>query len=308
MLLPRGWWKLSTTVVGCALLVSACSQSLDTISSPTLFSEVVQDRVEASSLIYLGNPTVTEISDVAIALATLQLDSPTPQAIADRANDLLDAPGLINVASFDPLPTACNLNYVDVGSSPLSLVDVAALLARIQVGPDPATLATRINELLDTPNLVTLSDITFVPGVAIPGPCPSPSPSPSPISSPSPSPIPSPSPSPIPSPTPSTFTISPEVTALGGNIQISVEIPFLMFTIPNLEVGGVSYFQNSIELYSGFTTYLVNLEDAFTLITFDQVEITGLTASDCIIVHQANQDPALAASRLGASAACIPGS
>ncbi len=129
-------------------------------------------QANSTHLIYFGDPNQTSVLDVAVALATLQLDTPTPQAISDRANDLLDATDLVTVANLNPVPTDCNLNYVDVDPGPFSLVDVAAILARLQVGPNPAAIANRINELLAASGLVSESDIGFIPGVSLPGPCP----------------------------------------------------------------------------------------------------------------------------------------
>ncbi len=185
-----------------AMFTLGLLQSCDADNSATLPPASVQGSVAhtQTGLLYQSDPTDLSIVDVAILLATLQSDAQTPLAIAERANDLLDA-DLVSSASLNPIPTELNSNFVEAGDDLLNIFDVAAVLARIQVGSDPTALATRINDLLDV-DTVQASDILSVPGSGFPSPSPlpssSPSPSPSPALSPSPSPLPSPSPSPNP--------------------------------------------------------------------------------------------------------------
>ncbi len=123
---------------------------------------------DAVELIYQGNPTTLDITDVAVVLAALQIESTDANAIADRANTLLDATG-VNAQALDPVPDDTNTNFIDAGTGVLNLLDVAAVLARIQVGTnDVDAVATRINELLDTPSAVQTEDVVFVPGTVIP--------------------------------------------------------------------------------------------------------------------------------------------
>ncbi len=203
--------KMSQLVVpGFTSYTVSLTDALDQIPSLTQFpvdladGTVIQvDTLSTSaqtSFIYQSNPTEVGPVDVAILLATLQSDPSTAEAIAARANDLLDA-DIVTADSLDPIPDETNSNFVEAGEGLLNIFDVAAILARIQVGTDLTALATRINELLDTDS-VQASNIRMVPGSGMATPSPSPmiSPSPSPMISPSPSPMISPSPSPAPDP------------------------------------------------------------------------------------------------------------
>ncbi len=128
----------------------------------------------STHLIYLGDPEQVTLEDVAITLAALQDGSGSAAAIADRANTLLDEPNLIEAETLDPLPTADNANYVCEGSGAFNLADVAAILARLQVGTNPAFIASRINQLLDQPGSIKAADIRTIPGDAVPQGCPDP--------------------------------------------------------------------------------------------------------------------------------------
>ncbi len=122
-----------------------------------------------TALIYQSNLSTVTLNDVALALATLQSDPKTATVIADRANDLLGAPGLISAGSLNPVPTPENLDYVTGPVSPgLTLIDVAAILARIQSAPTASAIANRVNILLDA-DIVSAGDITTIPGQGIPG-------------------------------------------------------------------------------------------------------------------------------------------
>ncbi len=139
--------------------------------------EPIHSTPESTTLIYEGNPTAVSIRDVALILATIQVDPDTAATISTRANDLLASPGLISAGSLNPVPNSTNTNFVDSPPGTLNVVDVAAVLARIQVGSSPTAIANRINELLNSPGLVSASDILVVPGTTIPGgPAPSPIP------------------------------------------------------------------------------------------------------------------------------------
>ncbi len=125
---------------------------------------------DSTQLIYQGNPTTVDIEDVALTLATLQVNPKTPEAIVNRANDLLNSPGLIQVAELNPVPTVQNTNYVQGASDPnLGTPDVAAVLARIQVGSNATDIVNRINQLLGAPGLIQVADLAAIPGVNLPG-------------------------------------------------------------------------------------------------------------------------------------------
>ncbi len=123
----------------------------------------------ATALIFRQDPEFVTISDVALVLATLQSQSQTAEVIAQRASELLDAaPNLIDPSTLDPIPTAQCPIYVTL-SQTVSIFDVAAVLARIQVGSsDPVAIVNRINELLNTPGVVSLNDLSVVPSATIP--------------------------------------------------------------------------------------------------------------------------------------------
>ncbi len=172
---------ISTLLLGLGL--SSCSQSLVSVipgSDSTLEAnqpETLAAKPENSSLIYQSNPTDVTINDLALVLATLQVEVKTAEAIANRANELLDAPSLIAPDSLDPVPSVSNTNYVlGAASQGLDPIDVAAVLATLQIGnQDVEALVIRINELLDTPDLISASDIAFVPGLNVPTHEPDPS-------------------------------------------------------------------------------------------------------------------------------------
>ncbi len=140
---------VSSVLISCGYLISTPAS----LSLPT-----------GTEFIYVGDPDKVTAADVAIALATLQVDPKTAERISARANELLDSPGLITATSLNPLPTAANSNFVDVGPGPFNVVDIAAILARLQVGPDPILMVDRINELLDTPGWVIPEHLTRIPG------------------------------------------------------------------------------------------------------------------------------------------------
>ncbi len=122
-----------------------------------------------TQLIYLNNPTQVTTQDLALMLATLQVDPKTADTIAERANQLLGAPDLISAEQLDPIPTLINTDFVDLGRGSLNTFDLAAILARIQVGPDATEMANRMNDLLGRPDLVGLENILVIPGEGIPG-------------------------------------------------------------------------------------------------------------------------------------------
>ncbi len=149
--------------------IDLVSQLTVPVADGTLVTVTIPTHDFGMQLIYQGNPGEVKIEDVALVLATLQVDEPkTAEAIATRANDLLRSPGLISPDSLNPVPDTNNTNYVDSGPESLNIVDVAAVLARIQVGPDSHLIADRINSLLDLPEAITPEAITTVPGSGLP--------------------------------------------------------------------------------------------------------------------------------------------
>ncbi len=126
-----------------------------------------------SSLIFLNDPTEVSIVDLALVLALIQIDPDTAANLASRANELLDAT-LVEPTDLNPIPNDSNADFVNSGVG-VNSVDVAAVLARIQVGSNDRTaIADRINSLLDSPGLISSSDIISVPGEISPSPSPSP--------------------------------------------------------------------------------------------------------------------------------------
>ncbi len=178
--------KLATSTSGIASYTSDLDTALSRLETFTSLAVTLPDQAqvtvvhlvddqefqsaEGTALIYRSNPTVVDIFDVALMLALLQVDPDTADLIANRASELLDMPGAVQASDLNPVPTTTNTDYVTGAASPgFNLVDVATVLARIQVGTNANDIAVRVNDLLDTPGLISGSDIAVIPGQGLPG-------------------------------------------------------------------------------------------------------------------------------------------
>ncbi len=123
---------------------------------------------DASGLIYLNNPFAPETRDIALMLATLQVNPKNQANIAARASEILGV--TIDPLALNPIPNEDNANYVNLGAGKLNTFDLACVLARIGVGftNNKSTIANRMNELLARPGLVQASNILIIPGASIP--------------------------------------------------------------------------------------------------------------------------------------------
>ncbi len=251
-------------------------ESVQTVAIPAPDGSLVSlqplQARESTALIYQSNPTLVTIEDVAVALAALQnLPSPTAQEIADDASALLGSPGQITVESLDPVPTLTNLDYVRQESA-LTLIDVAVILSTIQSSSRTRSdIASRTNTLLDSPNAVEASDIRLIPGTTLPGPV---------------------------------VEFDTEVDAFAGFIQISAFVPRSRPLPDSFTIGTSTFVKTSLELYPGFITYTADAPSGFLNVQFQELQLSSLANSDCVIVHSTPLDPVVPDNQLAVSFAC----
>ncbi|NJK65026.1 MAG: hypothetical protein HC921_22020, partial [Synechococcaceae cyanobacterium SM2_3_1] len=136
---------------------------------------------------------------------------------------------------------------------------------------------------------------------------------------PTPTATPTPIPTPTPTPSGSGIQLSPAVSlTAAGRLQISVQISpsqlaTTSFTIPGeivLIPGSDPIFalarfvRSSIEFFPGFSTYSADALSGTVQVTFNQVEIAGVSPSTCVIVHEPALDPLVPANQIAKSSAC----
>ncbi|NJK61797.1 MAG: VCBS repeat-containing protein [Synechococcaceae cyanobacterium SM2_3_1] len=123
---------------------------------------------DGTGLIYQNNPFTPQTRDIALMLATLQVNPKNQANIAARASEILGE--TIDPLTLNPIPNQDNTNFVNLGAGKLNTFDLACVLARIGVGftLNPITIANRMNQLLGRPGLVQASNILVIPGASIP--------------------------------------------------------------------------------------------------------------------------------------------
>ncbi len=232
---------------------------------------------DATNLIYLRDPNQVTIQDVALVLAAVQDSDASAPELQTQVNELLDDNAIPLPFLIDPLPSEVTANYVVGPLSPgLDIIDVAAVLAAIQVEPvTPETLAARINEILDFNGAITADDIAAIPG----------------------------------SGSVSGFTIPPlPDPTFAGTVAISVvgtDATPLDFTLTGSN-GTAVFSQRPVDTVPGFTSYFTDLDSAFVNLTgVTEAFNLGITADDCVIFHPVTTDPALADNQLSRTL-CLP--
>ncbi len=125
---------------------------------------VLPEISETTALVFQGDPTTVTVADAALLLATLQSQSTDPETLITRANALLGGEIIVDV---DPVPSRRCGNYVATGGTSIDLMDVAAILARLQTSSDPTAIAQRINQLLAVESL-TAAQVVGIPGETLP--------------------------------------------------------------------------------------------------------------------------------------------
>ncbi len=277
----EGYTAYTTTLDSALVQLDAFNSfSLNTEAGTAVAIGLLSSDQDTTTLIYEGNPNTVTVNDVALALATIQLGPTTAEALAERASALLDAPGFITAANLNPVPSSENLDYIRSGSG-LTIADLAGILARLQVQTDDrVAIATRINELLDTPGVIGAADVRLVPGTSLPGP---------------------------------TIELQSEINEVAGNFQVSVFVPLGQLATDTFTLDGLdnnsdpatsTFVRSSLELFPGFTSFSADIASTFNTIQTTQLLIDGVSNTDCVIVHSPGQAPEVLANQLAASFAC----
>ncbi len=262
--------------------VAAANSILDPIPgfSTLQVGTVSQARVstnlqpsESTSLIYQGDLNTVTFEDYVLvrAVSDLPPNSRSAENIATRANELFEE-GSFTAEALDPVPDQINTDYVAGGSVPApDLDDALAVFAAFLLPPEERTaanIAAVINALAPDSN-VTAGDILAIPGEGLPG----------------------------------GILVSPTVGPVtAGAVQISVQIP--SFPAPSFTIESANFVQQPGTPFPGFTSYLADVASSLIEITFNQINIPGIPANACVVVHNPGTDPNLPANQIATSAGC----
>ncbi len=284
--LVPGWRSYGVTL-DAALQRLPEVERLDVLTADGVPVQIVyldQDRAQAEahlSMIYESNPMTVSTRDIALALATLQVEYPIAANIIAQANALLGSPGAIT--TVDPLPNRENTNYVNKGSGTLNTIDVAAILAAIQLQPGPitrASLASQINVLLEISDWVQPEEIIRIPGAGFPG-----------VLTLSP---------PLPDPT---FAGDTAISVENNSIPVGLILPTTL-TIMGTN-GAATYVQTLSPPFNGFTTYLPDLSSAIVNLTGSgTLSANSLSCAVLLTVHSPQLDPSVAVNQISQTILC----
>lgn len=237
--------------------------------------DLTADATAAVSLIYQGDPDEVTFEDYVLvrALGLLPVSMRTPENIATRANELFPA-GEFEAGELEPVPDAVNTDFAAGGSvPPPDLEDALVVYAATFLTPaqrTPENLAATVNALSPDSDLEA-DDILSIPGGTLPGGVP---------------------------------LIQPVAPRVAGTYQISVEDPDL--GTAGFTIGPVEFVQLPTTVFTGFTTYAAEASSSLLETPeFAQLDIDGVTADTCVIVHLAGQDPQRLVNQLSRTEACV---
>ncbi len=258
------------------------SDALKVISQQQLQSEfpsavIASNCAEAAGLLYLGDPADVTFDDYVLvrALSTLPPSLRTAEAIATAASELFSTrpEGPYNAADLDPVPTAINTDFATPGSTPApdlsdAILVYAASFLPLDICTDENLVAVA-NAVAPSLNF-TLDNVAANPcGLVLPG----------------------------------GVAVEPPVGPVAaGTLQISIQVS--SFATDGFEVGPVEFEQFPTTLFPGFTSYAAEPGSSLLQISFDQLEIPGVDADICVIVHDPGTDPLIAANQIAVTGAC----
>ncbi len=243
------------------------------VTSATIEVVYLQQEIEGSSLIYQGDATQVTFEDYILVRAIGDLPPllRTAENIATRANELFPS-GAFSAGALSPVPDELNTEFAAGGSvPPPDLTDALVVYAATFLPPNLRTadnLAAVVNALDPSANL-SGADIVAIPGGSLPGGIP----------------------------------LEPAVSGRpAGSFQISVQDETL--ATPQFTIENAAFIQLPVDPFPGFTTFAAEPSSSLLSLDFAQLQIDGVDAADCVVVHFPGQDPSSGASQIARSEGC----